>query len=81
MIVTIAEQFTSDPSDRERLPTIIWKPGFKAASRILLKIAKSPEVLTYLSSKRITWRFYLEKAPWQGGAFEILIKLVKRTLK
>ena len=28
MIVTIAEQFTSDPSDRERSPTIIWKPGF-----------------------------------------------------
>ena len=30
MIVVIAEQFTSDPSDRERLPTIIWKPGFTA---------------------------------------------------
>ena len=28
IIVTIAEQFTSDPSDRERSPTIIWKPGF-----------------------------------------------------
>ena len=28
MIVTIAEHFTSDPSDRERSPTIIWKPGF-----------------------------------------------------
>ena len=27
MIVTIAEQFTSDPSDREGSPTIIWKPG------------------------------------------------------
>ena len=29
MIVTIAEQFTSDPSDRERSPTIIWKPGLR----------------------------------------------------
>ena len=28
MIVTIAEQFTSDPSDRERSPTIIWKPAW-----------------------------------------------------
>ena len=27
MIVTIAEQFSSDPNDRERSPTIIWKPG------------------------------------------------------
>ena len=27
MIVTITEQFTSDPSDHEQSPTIIWKPG------------------------------------------------------
>ena len=27
MIATIAEQFTGDPSDRERSPTIIRKPG------------------------------------------------------
>ena len=26
MIITIAKQFTSDPSDHERSPTIIWKP-------------------------------------------------------
>ena len=32
MIVTIAEHFTSDPSDRERSPTIIWKPGFSFLS-------------------------------------------------
>ena len=25
--------------------------------------------------------FFIREAPWQGGAFEILIKLVKRTLK
>ena len=29
MIATIAEEFSSDPSDRERSPTIIWKPGFR----------------------------------------------------
>ena len=29
MIVTITGQFTSDPSNRERSPTIIWKPGCK----------------------------------------------------
>ena len=27
MIVTIAEHFASDPSDREQSPMIIWKPG------------------------------------------------------
>ena len=30
MIVTIAEQFTGDPSDCEPSPTIIWKPGLIA---------------------------------------------------
>ena len=29
MMVTITEQFTSDPSNRERSPTIIWKPDFR----------------------------------------------------
>ena len=29
MIVTISEQFTSDPSERERPPTIICKPGLR----------------------------------------------------
>ena len=69
---------------RRGIPRLITSDNattFKAASGILLKIAKSPEVLAYLASKRITWRFLSEKAPWQGGAFEILIKLVKRTLK
>ena len=41
MIVTIAEQFTSDPSDRERSPTIIWKPGLKVLARGL-KFIPSP---------------------------------------
>ena len=27
MIAAIAEQFTTDPSDRERSPAMIWKPG------------------------------------------------------
>ena len=74
------QRFTS----RRGIPRLITSDNattFKAASRILLKIAKSPEVLAYLASRRIIWRFLLEKAPWQGGAFEILIKLVKRTLK
>ena len=74
------QRFTS----RRGIPRLITSDNattFKAASRILLKIAKSPEVLAYLASQRITWRFLSEKAPWQGGAFEILIKLVKRTLK
>ena len=33
MIVTIAEHFTSDASDRERSPTIIWKPGLRGKDK------------------------------------------------
>ena len=35
----------------------------------------------YFASKNITWKFLLEKEPWQGGCFERLIRIVKRTLK
>ena len=41
MIVTIAEQFTSYPSDRERSPMIIWKPGFRVAHEDI-KLAVHP---------------------------------------
>ena len=36
MIVTITEQFTSDPSNREQLPMIIWKPGFKPSFHMII---------------------------------------------
>ena len=36
MIVTIAEHFTSDPSDRERSPAIIWKPGLKPSFHMIV---------------------------------------------
>ena len=32
MVVTINEQFTSNPSDHEQSPTIIWKPGISLRS-------------------------------------------------
>ena len=35
MIVAIAEQFTSDPSDCERSPMIIWKPGLSVTWTML----------------------------------------------
>ena len=37
MIVTIAEQFTGNPSDREQSPTIIWKPGFTDGDHLLTR--------------------------------------------
>ena len=69
---------------RRGIPRLITSDNatnFKGASKILLKLIQTPEVQAYLASKRITWRFLLQKVPWQGGCFESLVKLVKRTSK
>ena len=49
-----------------RLITSDNATNFKGASKILLKLIQTPEVQAYLASKRITWCFLLQKAPWQG---------------
>ena len=36
MIVKITEQFTSDLSDCERSPMIIWKPGLKPSFHMIV---------------------------------------------
>ena len=71
-------------SARRGLPRLVTSDNastFKAASKILLKLIKSSMVQAYFASKNITWKFLLEKVPWQGGCFERLIRIVKRTLK
>ena len=40
---------------------------FKVASKLLLKLFQSPEVQTFLTKKRIVWKFILEKSPWIRG--------------
>jgi hypothetical protein len=54
---------------------------FKAASREISKIFKSPRVLRYLAENRIKWTFILEKAAWWGGFWERMVKIVKLCLK
>ena len=61
MIITIAEQFTGDPSDRERLPTIIWKPGLMITSFDLSQEIFAIHMLTALKSS-------LNKAVGSGTA-------------
>ena len=41
---------------------------FKAASRDIMKIARSVEVTKFLNSCRVSWKFIVEKAPG-GEAF------------
>lgn len=54
---------------------------FKGSSKEVQKIARSKEVMRYLSNNGIVWKFIIEKAPWWGGFWERLIQSVKRCLK
>ena len=54
---------------------------FKAASKDIVKIARSAEVTKFLNSHRVSWKFIVEKAPWWGGFWERLIRSIKRSLK
>ena len=54
---------------------------FRTSSKEFLKIARSSEVNDYLGSKRVTWRFIVERAPWWGGFYERLVRSVKRSLR
>ena len=54
---------------------------FKSASSTIREIIENPETETYFSKLHIEWQFNLEKAPWQGGIFERMIKSAKRCLR
>lgn len=55
--------------------------SFKAASKEVDKICSSTEVSHYLINNRIIWNFIAEKAPWWGGFWERMVRVVKRSLK
>ena len=54
---------------------------FKAAEKALRKLYNQTRVKSGLGTKRITWRFNLERAPWWGGFFERMVRSVKRCLR
>ena len=54
---------------------------FRSASSYIRKITRSDEVLRYLADNRITWNFIIERAPWCGGYWERMVKVVKQPLK
>ena len=53
---------------------------FIATSKWLKKLKKNEELMNYLATQRIVWRFHLSRAPWWGGFFERLIGIMKRSL-
>ena len=69
---------------RRGLPTKLLSDNaktFKSAAKEVRAIARSNEVQRYFASKGIEWSFIVEKAPWQGGFWERMVKCVKRCLK
>ena len=71
-------------SSRRGLPSTLISDNaktFKASSKEIEKLVKSPEVQRYLSNSRVTWKFIIEKALWWGGFWERLIQSVKRSIK
>ncbi|XP_028404076.1 uncharacterized protein LOC114526748 [Dendronephthya gigantea] len=69
---------------RRGLPTKLLSENaksFKAASKEVNGIVRSAEVQRYFANKGITWDFIVEKAPWQRGFWERMVKCVKRCLK
>ena len=52
---------------RRGLPSILISVNtktFKSGSKEIVKIVKSQEVHSYLSNKRVTWKFIVQKASW-----------------
>ena len=60
-------------------------PQFRLVQTVLEKDLNAsltnPDVHHYLADHGVQWRFTTELAPWQGGFYERLVGLVKRTLR
>ena len=54
---------------------------FKSVAVSITNTLESPEVKKFVSDIHVEWRFNLEKAPWQGGVFERMIKSKKPCLR
>ena len=69
---------------RRGLPSTVWSDNaktFKAASKEIQKIVRSPEVANYLTNNSVTWKFIVERAPWWGGFWECMVRSVKQCLR
>ena len=54
---------------------------FTSAAKTIVKILDHPEVKRYFLQINVDWSFNLEKAPWQGGFVERMVKSMKNCLK
>ena len=54
---------------------------FKAVAKTLRELFSYLRVKKFLASKRMDWRFKVDRAPWWGGFSEGLIQNTKRRLR
>ena len=69
---------------RRGTPTLMISDNaktFKATAKLLEKIVNDFTVVGFLESRRISWRFNIERAAWMGGFFERMVGTVKRCLR
>jgi len=74
-------------SHRGRLDVIVSDnaPQFKLVCTVVdrewRRIFQDKEVMSYVSTEGIKWKFTIALAPWQGGFYERLVGLVKRCMR
>ena len=68
---------------RRGVPALILSDNaktFKAASKEVKTLIRSPRIQDHFSARGVKWKFIVELAPWQGGMWERLIRSTKRCL-
>ena len=58
-----------------------YRSAGASAAKALNKLQNHPEIKNELDKLHIEWKFNLERAPWWGGFFEIMVGSVKRCLR
>ena len=53
---------------------------FIATNKWLKTLKRNEDLMNYLVTNRIQWKFNLSRAAWWGGSFERLIGIMKRSL-
>ena len=66
---------------RRGRPRLIYSDNaatFKAAEKWLRRVQRDEQFNSFLTDRKIEWKFNLSRAPWWGGQYERLIGLFKR---
>ena len=54
---------------------------FECVAKELPQVLTHPRLEKYLNTRKITWKFYVQKAPWMGGFIERVVGLYKTAIK